>query len=108
MKKDGVNRTMTRRKFILSLFGVAGSAVVGFGAFDYMKNMKKTFKSDYFIKARFRNIKPIDVMKKGPNLEPVERVIKAAEKNKVKLSLPKPGQLISEKNFIVNSRWWEA
>ena len=40
--------------------------------------------------------------------EPVERVIKTAERNKVNLSLPKPGQLISEKNFIVNSRWWEA
>ena len=108
MKKDGVNRTMTRRKFILLLFGVAGSAVVGFGAFDYVKNMKKAFKSNYFINARFRNIEPVDVLKKGTNLEPVERVIKAAEKNKVKLSLPKPGQLISEKNFIVNSRWWEA
>ena len=108
MKKDGANRTMTRRKFILSLFGVAGSAVVGFGAFDYMKNMKKAFKSDYCINRRFRNIEPVDVMKKGTNLEPVERVIKAAEKNKVNLSLPKPEQLISEKNFIVNSRWWEA
>jgi len=43
-----------------------------------------------------------------PWKEPVERIIKAAEKNKVNLSLPKPGQLLSENSFIVNTRWWET
>ena len=41
-----------------------------------------------------------------PWKEPVERVIKAAENNNVNLSLPEPGRLLSETNFIVNSRWW--
>ncbi len=40
--------------------------------------------------------------------EPVERVITAAEKNNVPLSLPRPGQLLAEKDFVVNSKWWEV
>jgi len=43
-----------------------------------------------------------------PWKEPVERIIKAAKENKVNLALPKPGQLLSENNFIVNTKWWEA
>jgi len=29
-------------------------------------------------------------------------------KKKVTLSLPKPGQLLTEDSFMENSRWWEA
>jgi L-ascorbate metabolism protein UlaG (beta-lactamase superfamily) len=43
-----------------------------------------------------------------PWKEPVERIISAAEKKKVTLSLPKPGQLLTEDSFMENSRWWEA
>lgn len=43
-----------------------------------------------------------------PWKEPVERVIKAAEKSNIMFSLPKPGQLLSENKLIMNSRWWEA
>ncbi|MBE9543421.1 MAG: MBL fold metallo-hydrolase [Proteobacteria bacterium] len=64
---------MTRRKFILSLLGAAGSAVVGFGTFDYVRNMKNIFESDYFINGRFRNMNQVDVMKKGTNFDTAKR-----------------------------------
>ena len=43
-----------------------------------------------------------------PWKEPVERVMKAAKEVSINLSLPKPGQLLSEKDFIQNSKWWEV
>ncbi len=64
---------MTRRKFVLSLFGAAGTAVAGFGIFDYMRNMKKIFKSDHFVNGRFRNKNLIYEMKKGTHLDAAKR-----------------------------------
>jgi len=39
--------------------------------------------------------------------EPVERLITAAEENNVKLSLPRPGQIVSLPDICVNSGWWK-
>ncbi|NOX34332.1 MAG: hypothetical protein GXP56_11460 [Deltaproteobacteria bacterium] len=64
---------MTRRKFIFSLFGSVGSIISGFGILDYMKNMKKIFKSDYFVNGKFRNKKPVRIMNKGTNFDTAKR-----------------------------------
>ncbi len=64
---------MTRRKFILSLLGAVGSFVVGFATFDYVRNMKKIFKSDNFLNGRFKNKNSVDVMKKGTHLDTAKR-----------------------------------
>ncbi len=64
---------MTRRKFILSLLSAVGAVAAGFGGLDYIKNMKKIFKSDFFINGRFRNEKPVNIMNKGTHLDTVKR-----------------------------------
>ncbi len=43
-----------------------------------------------------------------PWKEPVKRIIKEAEKKQINITLPRPGQLLSKNNFIVNSQWWET
>jgi hypothetical protein len=40
--------------------------------------------------------------------EPVEEIIKLAEKNNVELCLPAPGALISHENFVHISFWWRT
>ncbi len=64
---------MTRRKFIISFLGAVGAFLVGFGAFDFLKNLKKAFKSDYFINGRFINISKASVMKKGTTFDTAKR-----------------------------------
>ena len=166
MKKNRTTKQITRWKAILILLGTLVSATFGFGIFDYIQNMQKNFKSNYFNNGKFKNITPVDIIKKGTTLntakrwffnkkntflnrkfhfsadkipkmvskdlkimwtshssvyieiegkrfvirpwkEPVERLIIAAEQNNIKLSLPKPGQLLSENEFVINSKWWE-
>lgn len=68
-----MKKKLTRRKFIIFLLSIAGSAVAGFGIFDYVRNMKKVFKSVYFANGRFKNILPVDVMKKGTNFNTTKR-----------------------------------
>jgi L-ascorbate metabolism protein UlaG (beta-lactamase superfamily) len=43
-----------------------------------------------------------------PWMEPVERVIKAAEINNVKLILPRPGETFIVNGNSYNSKWWET
>ena len=68
-----MGKTITRRRFILSLLGLAGSVMAGFGIFDYVRNMKKIYQSNYFANGRFKNIIPVDVMKKGTNFDTSKR-----------------------------------
>ena len=68
-----MGKTITRRRFILSLLGLAGSVMAGFGIFDYVRNMKKIYQSNYFANGRFKNIIPVYVMKKGTNFDTSKR-----------------------------------
>ncbi len=43
-----------------------------------------------------------------PWKEPVERLLKEAEKRNVRLVLPAPGETVAINNKEYNSRWWEA
>jgi L-ascorbate metabolism protein UlaG (beta-lactamase superfamily) len=43
-----------------------------------------------------------------PWKDPVEKIIRSAEKKNITLCLPRPGQLVSENHFTMVSRWWET
>ncbi len=66
---------MTRRQFILSLFGASGAVVATYGGLDILANKRKMFESEYFTSGKFRNIYPASVMNKGTTLDTAKRLI---------------------------------
>jgi L-ascorbate metabolism protein UlaG (beta-lactamase superfamily) len=94
MKK---NKKMTRRRFFIYLLSVIGSITFGFGIFNFIKNMKKIFKSDYFENGKFKNIIPVNIIEKGTSLNTTKRWIFGKTKTYPKRKFTFTADIIPEK-----------
>ncbi len=75
MKFAKTDKPITRRKVILTLLGTIGIVSFGFGILNYMKNLKKHFKSDFFKNGRFRNLNSVNIMQEGTGIDTAKRWI---------------------------------